>query len=87
MQGYDSLNFVCNSSMSVMIADNVNIFIGRTTEVMDLMKENFDADNLDTLYAEDKIEVRGFSVTKSSQPSIFNDFVLNQTKSACSCGK
>ncbi len=87
MQGFDSLNFDCNSPMGGMISDNVNIFIGRTKEVMDLMKENFDVNNLDTLYAEDKIEVRGLSVTKSSDPSLFNRFVLDQTKSACSCGK
>jgi len=83
----DSIKFDCNPAIGKMIADYVNIFIGRTPETMDLMKKNFKPETLDTLYSEDKIGIRGLSVTKSSDTEIFHRLVSTQTEAACSCGK
>ncbi len=85
--GFDSIEFDCNTAFSRMIAENVNIFIGRTSGTMALMKQYFDAVNLDTLYSEDRIHVRGLSVAKSNDHSKFTRFVSTQAEAACSSKK
>ncbi len=83
----DSIKFGCTPAMSGIIADHVNIFIGRTPETMELMKKNFEPKNLDTLYSEDKIGIRGLSVTKSSNTQTFHRLVSTQAEAACICVK